>query len=318
MKIAFVGKGGAGKSTLAALFIRYLQSQGRAILAIDADLNMNLGGLLGVSFPRERLLAAPAVSHALRSFLRGTNNRVRDAASFLPTTPPAAGSNVVRRHDQPQLSKYSVDVDPRLRLMTVGTYEGSGIGQTCYHSHLFVAENLLSHTDARDFDIVVDMVAGTDSFAYSMYLQFDALVLVAEPTPESAEVCSLYLSLAEEAGIRPLVHLIANKIECEEDLEFLRKTVGAEPLAYVEHIGTLKRLRQAGGSIPSECCTHSAQEALRAAESAARNPTISAQIRCHMLYELHAQLCKKDWVQSAYGDVTGHVDINYTVHGGSL
>ncbi|MGH9549742.1 MAG: hypothetical protein ACRD3W_10220, partial [Terriglobales bacterium] len=48
MKIAFVGKGGSGKSTLTSLFIRYLQrNNNQSILAIDADLNMSLAGLLG-------------------------------------------------------------------------------------------------------------------------------------------------------------------------------------------------------------------------------------------------------------------------------
>jgi CO dehydrogenase maturation factor len=46
MKIAFVGKGGAGKTTLAALFSRHLAAAGRAVLAIDADINQNLAAAL--------------------------------------------------------------------------------------------------------------------------------------------------------------------------------------------------------------------------------------------------------------------------------
>jgi len=47
--IAIAGKGGTGKTTLAALIIRVLKEENRgAILAIDADPNSNLGQLLGI------------------------------------------------------------------------------------------------------------------------------------------------------------------------------------------------------------------------------------------------------------------------------
>ncbi|HOA34717.1 MAG TPA: AAA family ATPase [Bacillota bacterium] len=49
-RIAVAGKGGTGKTTLAALMIRYLQEKHpeRAILAVDADANANLNETLGL------------------------------------------------------------------------------------------------------------------------------------------------------------------------------------------------------------------------------------------------------------------------------
>jgi len=48
-KIAVAGKGGTGKSTIAALFIACLKERGELpILAIDADPDSNLGVLLGI------------------------------------------------------------------------------------------------------------------------------------------------------------------------------------------------------------------------------------------------------------------------------
>ena len=47
--IAIAGKGGTGKTTLAALLIRYLVDAGQgAILAVDADFNSTLNEALGL------------------------------------------------------------------------------------------------------------------------------------------------------------------------------------------------------------------------------------------------------------------------------
>ncbi len=47
--IAFAGKGGVGKTTVAALVVRYLSRAGKTpVLAVDADPNSNLGETLGL------------------------------------------------------------------------------------------------------------------------------------------------------------------------------------------------------------------------------------------------------------------------------
>ena len=48
MKIAVVGKGGAGKTTSSAVLARALARRGVSVVALDCDTNPNLGLSLGV------------------------------------------------------------------------------------------------------------------------------------------------------------------------------------------------------------------------------------------------------------------------------
>ena len=315
MKIAFVGKGGSGKSTLSALFVRYLQQvRKRSVLAIDADLNMNLAGLLGVKVSEETLMARPDVAETIRVFLKGNNSRISEVSKFLPTSPPGAGSNLVRNAGEPGLQPFCVEVSktPLVNLLTVGSYDKDGIGQTCYHSHLFVAENILSHTvTSSDFTVVTDMVAGTDAFAYSMHLQFDAIVLIAEPTPESTEVCKLYMDLAKQSGVDALVHLVGNKVEDADDIEFIRKTVEKNLLVSVPSMPKLKKARQRGETVGSELLDPALTQIMRIIENEAHLPAISPAQRLEMLHKLHLKLNEKQWVKNGYGDVAEQIDPDF-------
>lgn len=56
MKIAVVGKGGAGKTTVAGTVARALGRGGHEVLAVDADVNPMLGISLGVGPQRTEAL----------------------------------------------------------------------------------------------------------------------------------------------------------------------------------------------------------------------------------------------------------------------
>ena len=50
MRVAFVGKGGSGKTTLSALFARHLARSGAPVLAVDGDINQHLAVALGLGW----------------------------------------------------------------------------------------------------------------------------------------------------------------------------------------------------------------------------------------------------------------------------
>ena len=48
MRVTFFGKGGSGKTTLASAFIKFLENKNKEVLAVDADINVNLATALNM------------------------------------------------------------------------------------------------------------------------------------------------------------------------------------------------------------------------------------------------------------------------------
>jgi CO dehydrogenase maturation factor len=58
VRIAIAGKGGSGKTTLAATLARLMARAGRRVVAVDADTNPNLGTMLGLDQAEVRSVTA--------------------------------------------------------------------------------------------------------------------------------------------------------------------------------------------------------------------------------------------------------------------
>ena len=75
---------------------------------------------------------------------------------------------------------------------------------------------------------MVDLGGGVMTVVRGDESQIDALVVVVEPYPRSAEVGRRLLEAAEANGIHRRI-VVANKIEGPEDLDALRRFLGVEP-----------------------------------------------------------------------------------------
>ncbi|MFD0316437.1 ATP-binding protein [Streptomyces flavalbus] len=239
MKIAFVGKGGSGKTTLSSLFIRHLAAIGAPVIAVDADINQHLGAALGLD---EAVAAAlPAMGDRLpliKDYLRGSNPRIASAETMIKTTPPGAGSRLLRVcENNPVYDACArpVELDGgAVRLMVTGPFTDADLGVACYHSKTGAVELCLNHlVDGPDEYVVVDMTAGSDSFASGMFTRFDITYLVAEPTRRGVSVYRQYKEYARDYGVT--LKVVGNKVLGQDDLDFLRAEVGEDLLVTVGH-----------------------------------------------------------------------------------
>ncbi|MEV6946544.1 ATP-binding protein [Streptomyces sp. NPDC051172] len=234
MRVAFVGKGGSGKTTLSALFTRHLARSGAPVLAIDGDINQHLAEALG--HDEDRLDAPPLGAHLpeIKEYLRGTNPRIASGAAMIKTTPPGRGSRLLRLLGDDELHARHVRRVGDVPLMVTGEFDESDLGVACYHSKLGGVELYLNHlVDGPGEYVVVDMTAGADAFASGLFTRFDITFLVAEPTRKGVSVYRQYRDHAREFGIR--IAVIGNKVTGEDDLLFLKEQVGDDLLTHLVH-----------------------------------------------------------------------------------
>jgi CO dehydrogenase maturation factor len=223
MKIAISGKGGVGKTTLAALLARIALDQGSRVIAIDADPDANLAATLGHPDPdgivpltmRKDLIDERVGSGGMIRL----NPRVDDLAGML-------GSEV-----------------DGINLVVLGSIPRGGSGCFCPPSALLKA--FLTHTLVQPEEwVIVDMEAGLEHLGRGSSAAVDCLLVVVEPTKRSVETAHRIAALATDLGVRRL-GCVVNKIESDEQVEEIRAALGAIPLA-----GTLPRSPALAGFAP--------------------------------------------------------------------
>ncbi|GAA3975491.1 hypothetical protein GCM10023085_67450 [Actinomadura viridis] len=267
MKIAFVGKGGSGKTTLSSLFVRHLAAQGLPVVAIDADINQHLGVALGLD--ERRAAEIPAMGDRLpeiKEYLRGDNPRISSAAAMVKTTPPGSGSRLLRLGGDDPVHALGRDVDG-VTLLATGPFNDDDLGVACYHSKTGAVELYLNHlVDGPGEYVVVDMTAGADTFASGLFTRFDLMFLVAEPTRKGVGVYRQYTDYARDYDVA--ITVVGNKVQSDEDVAYLREHVGDDLLTWLGQSAAVRALEQGRGGVALESRNLGALDRMRAAVDA--------------------------------------------------
>jgi CO dehydrogenase maturation factor len=242
VRIAFVGKGGSGKTTTAAAFSRYLAAQGRPVFAVDADINQHLAAALGHDGPVSRPLGADLPW--LKDHLRGSNPRIPSAATMIKTTPPGGGSRLLDLDPGSELlCRYAATTPDGVRHLVTGEFDEADIGVSCYHAKTGAVELWLNHlVDGPGEYVVVDMTAGADAFASGLFTRFDLTVLVCEPTRKGVSVYRQWQDYA--AGYDVAVVVAGNKLLGDHDLDFLRAETDGGPVVWFGHEPSVRAMEQ--------------------------------------------------------------------------
>jgi CO dehydrogenase maturation factor len=249
MRAAFIGKGGSGKTTTASLFAHYLQEEGWPVLAIDADINQQLGIALGME--QELLDGRETLSQllpTLKMHLRGSNKRINEPEEMIKTTPPGKGSNLLCFSERSSVLERATCEQKHIRLLRAGVFETEDLGVRCFHSKTGSVELILNHLlDGSGEYVLVDMTAGADAFASGLFTKFDVTFGIVEPTRASVDVFLQYANYARQFSVELLA--VGNKIQDQEDVEFLKNALGS---VFIGGMSQSVSVRKRDKGIPSK------------------------------------------------------------------
>jgi CO dehydrogenase maturation factor len=175
--IAMAGKGGTGKTTLAALIVRIIKEKKLgSILAVDADPNNNLCEALGLQ-------------------IKETIGQILDGVASHPEKIPTGMSK--DRFIEYEVQTAIVEGDG-FDVLTMGRPEGPG----CYCYVNNVLRSVMSEL-INDYDyVVIDNEAGLEHLSRRTTRNIDALVVVSDATIVGFRAAKRISDLSQELNIK--------------------------------------------------------------------------------------------------------------------
>lgn len=197
--IALAGKGGTGKTTVAALLIRYLveERDGAKVLAVDADPASNLGLMLGMRAER-------TIGDIREEMLE----QVRTSGTLAGAMPGGMSKQEYLDYQVQMALTEGENVD----LLAMGRPEGPG----CYCAANQMLRTIVDRLSKQYDYVVIDNEAGMEHLSRRTTRDVEVLLLVTDPTQRGLIAAQQMRDMVPKLHIRVgRVLLVVNRVRGE-------------------------------------------------------------------------------------------------------
>lgn len=220
MKIAITGKGGVGKTTLSAILSHLYASEGKKVIAVDADPDANLASALGI--PKNETEKIRPIAEMADLIEERTGARPGKSGGIFKLNPKV--------DDIPEEFGYRFN---NITLLITGKSKEAASG--CYCPENVFLRRLLKHlVVSRDEVVIVDMEAGIEHLTRGTTEAVDAFIVVIEPGQRSIQTANTVKEMAKGLGVKK-VFVVANKVRGKGDLDFIKSQL--EDMHLIGYIG---------------------------------------------------------------------------------
>ena len=246
MRVAFVGKGGAGKSAIAGTFCRVLARRGEPVLAVDSDPLPGLALSLGLDIDDDVRIPDDAVVER-KEGETGPRYRLREDLDAVEA-----------------VARFAVEAPDGVRFLQFGKIGTQGqVGQQLFRSQLAFRQITRDLPDDH-WSIVGDLPGGTRQPFTGWGNWARTVLIVVEPSAAGLLSARRLARMASIENGPDRVLAVANKLRDPDDVDLVNRRTGLEVVAAVpwdEAFAEAERRRRA----PIEEAPDSA--AVRAVES---------------------------------------------------
>lgn len=208
MRVAFIGKGGAGKSTIVGTFSRLLARQGERVLVLDSDVMPGLAHALGID-PTDSPIPDDAVEEHGDD---GPRFRLREGLSA-----------------EDAVAAYARVCPDGVRLLQLGKLKGSA---SEIQRSQFAYRQITQELPEESWNLVGDLPGGTRQPFFGWGTFATTMLVVVEPTAKSYLTARRLLRLAEMPH-GPSIVAVANKVSEPGDRHRVAEATGLEVVAEV-------------------------------------------------------------------------------------
>lgn len=194
VRVAFAGKGGSGKSTIAGTFARLLVRRGDPVLALDSDPLPGLSYSLGIGIDDRPIPDDAAVE--------GPDGGPRYVLS--PGLDPAT-----------IIERYATTSPDGVQFLQFGNTFGH---IATIQRAQFAWSETVKGVDSEAWHLVGDLPGGTRQAMFGWADYADCVLLVTEPTAKSLHSARRLLRLADAEWGPTTILIVANKVQDDDDV----------------------------------------------------------------------------------------------------